>query len=146
MLHNDISNKQAPIVVFNLDNLLYVKEEQSRTIKNILNNFISNKLKVFDKINKLRDFDKSFINKVNNLWLKHNVCIYLVSFSSLSDEELYDELDEANISYTKLIRYDSIEDLRDDMNRFFIYFDNDLVNTSIIGEKACHIDRLNKIF
>ena len=123
MRFNDISNRQAPIIAFNLDNLLY--EEKSKSI--------------FDAF-KPRKLNQTFLDVVNNIWYQYEFSVYLVSKEQVS--ETYSKLEDVDILYTSAIHYTGEDNLRRMLNyRFHLYVDKDRELLSVLScRNAIHID------
>lgn len=140
MLNGDISNRQSPIIAFNLDNLLFTKEESKDSLVKKLSKLIkTDKQKFLSK-----EVDKNFVNKINNLWIKHPYSIYFITFTPYK-EELFSILDKNSVSYTSLeefLEWDDIR-IRCSNNYFMYYFDTDENLLSYIStSNALHIDEL----
>lgn len=139
MLRNDISNKQAPIIAFNIDNLLFSNKDSSITLFNkILESIKSDKTKYIS-----REINKDFVNQINNIWTKNPYSIYFVTFTNYSNE-LYDILDKNAVAYTSLVELQEWQDLRYRCElQYMYYFDSDEELLSFISKgNALHIDTL----
>ena len=125
MLHGKLSNREAPVIAFNIDNLLYEKREDS-----------------FFELFKKPKLNQSFIDIVSNVWHMYDFSIYLVT--SLSVEDTEKKLEGIDIQATKVVHYTGIDNLRRMLNyRFHLYVDNDGSIISQLGSKnAIHIDDL----
>jgi hypothetical protein len=132
MRFNDISNRQAPIIAFNLDNLLYKK-----TAKKFL--FFN-----YEK----EEPNQIFVDTVNNVWNKNEVCIYLVTAHDYLLNADFEEFltDELMMMYTKLIQHHGIDNLRRMIFYHFHYFiDNDEEFMSKLSCKnVIHFNNINK--
>jgi hypothetical protein len=139
MLHNDISNKQAPILAFNVDNLLFKEEQGESSIIDRVKNLIQSDRKKY--IN--RDIDMTFVNMINNIWMKHPYSIYLITFSPYKDD-LFNILDKNLVNYTSLVELFEWEDIRHRCRlQFTYYFDNNEELLSYVSmENALHIREL----
>lgn len=139
MLRNDISNKQAPILAFNIDNLLFSNKDSSINLFNkILESIKSDKTKYIS-----REINKDFVNQINNIWTKNPYSIYFVTFTNYSNE-LYDILDKNAVAYTSLVELQEWQDLRYRCElQYMYYFDSDEELLSFISKgNALHIDTL----
>ncbi len=139
MLRNDISNKQAPIIAFNIDNLLFSNKDSSINLFNkILESIKSDKTKYIS-----REINKDFVNQINNIWTKNPYSIYFVTFTNYSNE-LYDILDKNAVAYTSLVELQEWQDLRYRCElQYMYYFDSDEELLSFISKgNALHIDTL----
>lgn len=139
MLHNDISNKQAPILAFNVDNLLFKEKQGKSSIIDKIKNLIQSDRKKY--IN--RDIDMTFVNIINNIWMKHPYSIYLITFSPYKDD-LFTILDRNLVNYTSLVDLIEWEDVRHRCRlQFTYYFDNDEELLSYVSmNNALHIREL----
>ena len=134
MLKGNISNQQAPIIAFNLDNLLFKEEEQEKGLKKLIYTFFPKKKVV----------NENFIDIINNVWMNHDLSIYLMTLKT--DFSEYEQiLDEYCALYTRIHHYTGIANLRRLVEyRFDYYVDNDWNILNQIGKKAIHIDELHK--
>lgn len=139
MLHNDISNKQAPILAFNVDNLLFKEEQEESFIIDRVKSLIQSDRKKY--IN--RDIDMTFVNKINNIWMKHPYSIYLITFSPYKDD-LFNILDRNLVNYTSLVELFEWDEIRHRCGlQFTYYFDNDEELLSYVSmNNALHIREL----
>jgi len=121
MLHNDISNRQAPILAFNVDNLLFKKKQGKSSIIDKVKSIIQSDRKKY--IN--RDIDMKFVNMINNIWMKHPYSIYFITFYPYKDD-LLTILDRNSVNYTSLEELFEWDELRRRCElQFTYYFDND---------------------
>ena len=121
MLHNDISNKQAPILAFNVDNLLFKEEQGESSIIDRVKSLIQSDRKKYIS----REVDNTFINRINNIWIKYPYSIYFITFSPYKDD-LFTILDRNLVNYTSLVDLIEWEDVRHRCGlQFTYYFDND---------------------
>jgi hypothetical protein len=138
MKHGDISNYAAPIVAFNIDNLLFKQEEKETGIAKVWDKVVS-----FgggkDYVYFNREIDKKFIFTCNNIWNNYNFAIYLVTFmqNDSSIEKLNDMLiTDIDLYYTHLESFKDVNDLRTEIDyRYHIYFDNDTALLAKLGTK-----------
>ena len=142
MLGGDISNKQAPIIAFNIDNLLFSREIKQTSIFNKIKDKLINANDEYRN----KEVDKSFVDRVNNIWINHNYSIYFITFTNNFDS-LTSIIAENSISYTSILKKDNWKDLRDECNsRFIYYFDNDEELLSYLSAgNALHIKELSNI-
>ena len=122
MLRNDISNKTAPIVAFNVDNILFKPKEFGLFDKALsLFSFDRDKYFYFE-----REVNYTNIDIINRVWARNEVSIYLVTFTDYMDD-LNEFLNANDVSYTKLKKINGIDNLqRQCMFSFYYYFDIDL--------------------
>lgn len=121
MLHNDISNRQAPIIAFNVDNLLFIDEPKERSFIDKLKSLVQTDEDKFLS----RKVNLNFVNQLNDIWTKHPYSIYLITFTPYS-EGIYSVLDKHSVSYTSLIEVTEWEELRSKCNlQYTYYFDSD---------------------
>lgn len=127
MLNGNISNREAPVIAFNLDNLLFEKEEES-----------------FFRIFTKKKVNQAFIDIVSNLWYSYDYSIYLVTSQSVEDAEK--TLNDIDIQATKIVHYTGIANLKRLVSyRFHLYVDSDLELISILNSSnAISIDDLHK--
>jgi hypothetical protein len=140
MIRGDISNKQSPILAFNLDNLLFTEKKEG-LFNSIIKTFSSEKTKFLD-----RPTNKDLKRDLELLWDKYNFSIYLVSFQPDSYElELLDKLAQENFCFTRIEFLESKEELRENMNRYTYYFDTDESLLSFMSSNgAVHYNQLWK--
>lgn len=141
MRFNDISNRQSPILAFNIDNLLFAPPSQPSTfIAKLQWKFKSEDEKLLD-----RPFNKDFINMINYIWNKFDYSIYFITFNTHLVDNLYEKL--SNINYTSLISISDKEELRGACEKqFYYYFDTDEEILSYISKpNALHLDQLKYI-
>lgn len=139
MLRNDISNKQAPILAFNIDNLLFNNKDNSINLfSKVIESLKSDKTKYIS-----REINKDFVNLINNIWTKHPYSIYFITFTNYSNE-LYDILDKNAIAYTSLVELQEWQDIRYRCElQYTYYFDiNEELLSFISKGNALHIDML----
>ena len=139
MLHNDISNKQAPILAFNVDNLLFKEKQGESSIIDRVKSLIQSDRKKYIS----REVDNTFINRINNIWIKYPYSIYFITFSPYKDD-LFTILDRNLVNYTSLVDLIEWEDVRHRCGlQFTYYFDNDEELLSYVSMKnALHIREL----
>ena len=139
MLHNDISNKQAPILAFNVDNLLFKEKQGKSSIIDKIKNLIQSDRKKY--IN--RDIDITFVNMINNIWMKHPYSIYLITFYPYK-YDLLTILDRNSVNYTSLVELFEWDEIRHRCGlQFTYYFDSDEELLSYVSMKnALHIREL----
>jgi hypothetical protein len=144
MLHGDISNRQAPIIAFNVDNLLFNEDSASKgALHNFLSKFKTEKSKLLSK-----GVDTKFLSILSNIWNSYDYSIYLVTFHEENDYEefLIDILDKNMATYTSIIKFSNWEDLREISNlQYAYYFDNDEELISYVGAGALHINEIVNI-
>ena len=126
MMNGNISNREAPVIAFNIDNLLFEKKENS----------------IFDIIfNNRKVVNQNFIDIVNNVWYNYDFSIYLISSQTIEESEK--KLEGIDIQATKVVSYTGIDNLRRMLNyRFHLYVDSDESLISQLGNNAIHIDNL----
>lgn len=129
MLKGDISNRQAPIIAFNVDNLLF---KQYIKPKNIIVRLIDKFVPKDEYID--RDIDTNFEELLLSLWTKRPYSIYLISFKAEIEEELTELLVSRGVCYTKLVCVESLDDLIHSCRyHYTYYFDSDESLLSMIG-------------
>lgn len=139
MQFGQISNRQAPIIAFNVDSLLFRDTPKQGFLQRIFDSLKSDKQKYFNK-----EIDDIFVATIEALWYKNPYCIYFLTFTDY-EEEISELLFERNIPYTRIVTYNSIEDLRVDVQyRFMYYFDKNEEILSLVSQKnALHINELS---
>ena len=117
MLGNDISNKQAPILAFNIDSLVIEKKEVARDYKFLPKMFRGEKITY--------ELDNVFINLINYVWSYYPYSIYFVTFNEEKMDFYYELLDAYKVNYTTL-ELNSKETIRQSCTlQYTYYFDND---------------------
>jgi len=144
MLHNDISNRQAPVICFD-SNILFTNEPVNATLMGKLFRKLAGNNAMFDFLNRKVNLD--VVNAINNVWYGQDLSIYF----ALSDqygftEELTELLNENDVCYTRLFSYPSIEFLRHKCQyEYYFYVSNDKEHLSKISMKnAITLDELAK--
>jgi peptidoglycan/xylan/chitin deacetylase (PgdA/CDA1 family) len=144
MLRNDISNRQAPVIAFNIDELLFLDKpvENMKMLEKLKWKAMSDKQKYLS-----RPLNKDFISIIDKLWSKYTFSIYFITFRVDLVEELYAILDKYNVNYTSLVPMYEWEELRRACElQYMYYFDNNLELLSYIGQhNALTIDKLPSI-
>ena len=142
MLRGDISNKSAPILAFNIDNLLFEEHKEKYSIINTLKKKLtSDKKQFFD-----REINKVIVTTLNRIWTRYNFSIYFVTMYPEYKDDYYNILDKNGVNYTSLVSFNSREDLREtSLLQYTYYFDNDFELISFVGAKAQHIEELQNI-
>ena len=140
MKHNNISNKPAPLLVFNVDNLLFKEPwrfEEKRTIFSIFKPD-----SYFD-----RTVNLLFVRMINSLWLKDFSIILQTSYHDREALERYFEEEFDFFYYSKLIPYRGIDILRQRLNVEYLYYiDNNREFIASINHRgAIHVDELMKL-
>lgn len=141
MLRGDISNRQAPVLAFNLDNLLFTdKPHKSNLLISFLDKFLGSS--IFDK-----PIDPNFSDLLHNYWIKYDFSIYLVTFNKEFLDEINDLLVDKGICYTRLEGLESLDDLVTKCRyQYMYYIDSDKELLSKIGTtNAISLDELNTI-
>ena len=112
MKGNDISNKSAPIIVFDLDSLLFKETKLNTGIVGAISRFVATDKDKYDYFN--REINTNFIYIVNSIWTNYNFSIFLETSFPIDDSPaLADFLnDNFIIYYSKLIEFKGIEHLR----------------------------------
>ena len=125
MRNGDISNKEAPVIAFNMDNLLFESKSDS----------------IFD-IFKKKKLNQTFIDIVNNIWYNYEFSIYLVSSQIVLEAEKI--LENVDIQVTRVVHYTGESNLQRLLTyRFYLYVDSDVNLISRLSCKnAIHIDEL----
>lgn len=142
MLHGDISNRVAPFIAFNIDNLLFKEETNKSFIKNLIKFFTSDKQRFFN-----RDINEDFLRKLNYIWNKYFLSIALISFYPRYEKEYNKFLEKYNVPFSSLIFIHEWEELRRRCHSDFIYYfdNNEELISYISSPNAYHIDYLFKI-
>lgn len=143
MLHGNLSNRQAPIIAFNVDNLLFMDEVKSTALQKLLSKFKTEKSKM-----QSREINTDFVNILNNLWNSYDYSIYLITFNKEEEYEecLYDILDKNGACYTLLIKYSTWDELREiNSLQYTYYFDTNEELISYLGAGALHIKEIHNI-
>lgn len=120
MLGNDISNKQAPFVMMDIDSLMFLPKEKT-VFTTIADLFKDGEKKYVE-----RKIDPYFGNVLNRLWNNNNVCIGLFTFNVFERvEDLEDKLQEEFVPYTRIFSFREWEDLRRFQHCIYIFSAND---------------------
>lgn len=140
MRRGDISNKPAPLLVFNVDNLLFKEPWKYEEKKTMFSIFKPDSY--FD-----RTVNLLFVRMINSLWLKDFSIILQTSYHDRNALERYFEEEFDFFYYSKLIPYRGVEVLRQRLSVEYLYYiDNDRAFLSKINHKgAIHVDDLMKL-
>lgn len=142
MLRGDISNKQAPIIAFNIDNLLFEDYDDMNPILRAIKLKLTPEKKLFLK----RKVNKVIVNVINRLWARYDYSIYLITMHPEYVEDYYGILDKNDVNYTTIVSFDNWNALRDiSLLQYTYYFDNNEELISFVGVKAQHIKELQNI-
>lgn len=145
MLNNDISNRTAPIIAFNVDNSLFVKEQKRDFIDNMahkFNTYMKNDRYLYFH----REVDSHFKAVVNNVWNSHTVTIVMVTMTPYEDE-LSELLYEEGVYHTRVASVLDIKMLRDLVKfTFLYYFDTDRECLSVLSaSNGLHMSEIGSI-
>ena len=135
MKGNDISNKSAPIIVFDLDSLLFKETKLNTGILGAFSRFLSTNKSNYDFFN--REVNKNFVFICNSIWTNYNFTIYLETTFPIDDSPtLADFLNENIILYySRLIQFKSMKDLRMMCElEYYLYVSNDTQKLAEIGK------------
>jgi hypothetical protein len=141
MIRGDISNKQAPFVMFDIDSLLF--QEKPKTIwTKVSDVFKSDADKYLE-----RPVNQKFLDTLHYVWHKHNVCIGLVSFDFpfYAINELEEILQKNFVPYTNLFFYNEWEDLRNFGLSIYTFSANEELISYISRKEAMHINRIREV-
>lgn len=118
MLGNNISNHSAPYVGFDVDSLAFIEKKEGM-IQNFLDKFKTHESRYLS-----REVSLDFINTMEQLWRKHNICIIFITFSfdQSNVKELYDKFSEVNIPFTRIMQFQEWDNLRRSMGNFLYVF------------------------
>lgn len=135
MLHGNISNKSAPIIAFNVDNLLFREPKEGElTLKEKLLNKFVNMSNNHKSIYFNRPLNEVFVAQLSYLWHKHNVAVYLVTFFPDYHDDLVDLLLKENVPFSRIEGVEEWEELSKLVRlRYMYYFDTDLELVSYLS-------------
>jgi hypothetical protein len=142
MLGNDLSNKQAPYIMFDIDSLLFLEKEKTVWTK-VSDMFKSEETKYLE-----RPINQDFVNLLHTVWRDHNVCIGLVTFALLdkpSLEKLYALLDKYFVPYTRVFDFLDWEDLRNFGYSIYTFSANNDLISYMSKKEAMHISRIREV-
>jgi hypothetical protein len=142
MIGNNISNRQAPYVMFDIDSLLFLEKEKTVWTK------VSDMFKTEEEKYLARPVNQDFINMLHMVWRDHNVCIGLVTFSLLdkpSIEKLYEILDKHFVPYTRVFDFMDWEELRNFGYSIYTFSANDDLISYMSKKEAMHISRIREV-
>lgn len=130
MRRGKLSGKMPPILVFNVDNLLFEKAEG-----NFLRRFFSK-----PKIN------KNFVRRLNMLFASFSYTIYLMTEREPEEMEEFLYKNIPVFHYTKIVRKEEAEELQSHLRLEYTYYvDNDERFLGMINsDGAIHYDDLGK--
>lgn len=137
MLGNDISNKQAPYIMFDIDSLMFLPREKT-VISRITDLFKTEEKKTLES-----DIDPIFSDTLQRVWDNNNVCIGLVTFDLLNEKEALEEkLDKQMIPYTRIFQYTDWEQLRYFNRSIYTFSANEELISYLSRKDAMHISRI----
>ena len=139
MLRNDISNKSAPYIAFDIDSLLF-KDEKPNMVSRFLNMFKTDETKYLS-----RPLNEDFIKIVERVWHKHNVCVIFTCFSLFTNEsqrKLLDILVDRNVPFTKIDFFREWDEARE--APYVYFFTNNEYLLSFMSSK--HVMKLENIW
>lgn len=136
MLGNDISNRQAPILAFCIDNLVIEEKEEASKLSKYLPKILRREKTTYK-------IDEDYVNLINHIWNNYSYSIYFVTFHREKQEFYYELLDTCNVNYTSL-EVNHVEAIRRScLLQYTYYFDNDEELLSYISmSNALHYDKL----
>lgn len=133
----DISNHTAPIVAFNVDNILFKPKEKLNFMEKV-NRFLQTDRDYYDYFS--REISLNGIYMINNCWTKNEVSIYLLTFTEYYrdiESILYDN----DVYYSRLVSAQGIDWLRRKCRfTYAYYFDT---NDALISELS--VDNAQKL-
>ena len=140
MRKGDISNKTAPAICFDIDSLLFEEVEET----NILKKLFKIKKREVDK-----PFNQQLLSILDYFWKKHDLIVYLISFS-LTEKEieyLFERLINANAPFTNIIYHQEWEDVFHlvENGRYQYLFSSNEELLKFIGRNAYHIQDYRRI-
>lgn len=140
MRHGDISNFSAPVVAFNVDNLLFKKNKEGGMIQKAVNYLIS---LVDDP-----EVDYRFVKLLIDIWdHREPFSIYLYTRKTEQDfDDLESFMDELDIRYTRLKPILPLQEMQFLVaNQCLFYFDTDIdFITSLGTNNARHISEVGR--
>lgn len=139
MKHGDISSHSAPIIGFNVDNLLYLPKANSGNLyQRIKSVFIGEQLEI----------DHRFAKLLIDVWnAKSTYAIYLYSRKTEQDfRDLEGSLYERDYRFSHLQTFPPLEEMRFTVaNLLAYYFDSDNEYLACLGTpKALHISEVGE--
>ena len=129
MFRGNISNRESPILAFNIDNLLL-------TDKPLVQGFLDKLMfkvgsEKYQYLN--RQPNLVFVNSMLTLWDKYDYSIYFITQHPF-EKDIEELLTRLNVCYTRLVYVGDLQDLRRDVfNRYTYYFDTNDENISILS-------------
>lgn len=133
----NISNHTAPIVAFNIDNILF-KPKKKLDIIEKFNRFLQTDKDYYDYFH--RDISINGIDIINNCWTNNEVSVYLLTFSDY-EKDITEILYDNDVYYSRLVKVQGIDWLRRKCRfTYAYYFDT---NESLISELS--VDNAQKL-
>lgn len=145
MRGNNLSNKSAPYVLFDIDSLLFIEPEKN-VWKSLKDTFKSHGTKYME-----RPINLKFINTLTILWHKHDISIGFVTFelhTQKEKEKLEELLAEIFVPYTRLMTYTEWEQLRifnNSVHSIYTFSANDELLSYISSTSALHISKIGEV-
>lgn len=139
MKGNDLSNKQAPFVMFDIDSLLFLEKDKTVWTK------LADMIKSVDVKYLEREIDPEMISLLQSIWSKHNVCIGLVTFELYDDyylNLLADKLEDKFVPYTRIFNFYDWEELRQFQYSIYTFSNNEELLSYLSRKDAMKIDRI----
>jgi type IV secretory pathway VirB4 component len=137
MLGGNLSNKQAPYVMFDMDSLMFVNNEEKSVIDKVTDFFKSEERKYLD-----REIDTDFANTLERVWRKHNVCVGIFSFHPYDFDELEVKLYNQFVPYTRIFYFQEWEDLRRFNHSIYTFSNNEELLSYLSRKDAMKLERI----
>ena len=140
MKNGEISNKQAPYVLFDIDSLLFKEAEEKKVMDKVKDVF-----KTMERKKVEQEFNRFFVKRLERIWMNHNVCIGLVTFDINKERfELEKRLMDENVPYTRLFLFEDWNQLREADSIYTVSNNEDLLSF-LSQNHAIHYSQLGEI-
>lgn len=142
MKHGNISNHQAPFVMFCIDDYLYTEPEK-KFMDKITGYFKTDKQKYLEQ-----PLNLSFVSYLDTVFKKHNLCIGLFTFKEMDEDFQIDiemRLGDAFVTYTRLFVFQEWEDLRHFPYKLYTVTDNQELISYLSDSGAMTLERFREV-
>ena len=135
MKFNDLSNKTSPIIVFNIDSLLFKDTPKNTGFSDLIANVLTKDRNLYEYLN--REVNQNVIYVINSIYMNYDYSIYLQT--SMPDES-YEALsaflnEDIMLYYTSLIHDHGMDVLRRRLDlEYYIYVTNDYAELQEINK------------
>lgn len=139
MRGNDLSNKQAPYILFDIDSFLFLEPEKETILDKVKSVLKSAERKYID-----RELNPEHVRMLQRIWGRHDICIGLFTSTLYEDyflNELTDKLDAHYVPYTRLTHM-TREQVRNFPFKIYTFSNNDELLSFLSDKNAMRVERI----